>query len=176
MDTTTTTDFTKLPDRNGEPITCHHEWHYAADGLPLCHDGSQGRRCEGETVQCGKGSAKCERHADRHPDRRNAAKLAEWAQRATGGFLTVEPARLMDRPAWRLVRRDGQPLGAGDGRHGPITGYLFTLNLPYMHAVDNRHATIKRALCAAVSEVLYGDLYDAAPEGARAALSVFRPR
>lgn len=65
--TTATTDYTRLPDRNGEPIACLHSWHYAADGLPICHDGSQGRRCEGFTVQCGKGHAPCERHADRRP-------------------------------------------------------------------------------------------------------------
>jgi hypothetical protein len=59
------TDYTRLPDRNGEPIACHHAWHYAADGLPICHDGSQGRRCEGYTVQCGQGHAPCERHAAR---------------------------------------------------------------------------------------------------------------
>jgi hypothetical protein len=68
MEITATIDYTKLPDRNGEPIACHHAWHYAADGLPFCHDGSQGRRCEGYTVQCGKGHAKCERHADRRAD------------------------------------------------------------------------------------------------------------
>jgi hypothetical protein len=62
--------YAELLDRQGQPIkSCGHSWHYdAVDHLPICHDGREGRRCEGYTVQCGQGYAPCERHADRREE------------------------------------------------------------------------------------------------------------
>jgi hypothetical protein len=57
----TTTDYTRLPDRNGEPIACHHSWHYEADGSLPC----RGDDCKGQTVACGQGAIDCARHLDR---------------------------------------------------------------------------------------------------------------
>lgn len=77
-----------LLTRDGQEITCTHSGHYdPADGLPYCHDGSQGRRCEGYTVQCGKGHAPCERHADRREV--PAAHEHMWGMPITTGAKMV---------------------------------------------------------------------------------------
>jgi hypothetical protein len=44
--------------RDGSKITCRHSDHYGSDGLPLCRDD-----CHGQTVACGRGLVRCERHA-----------------------------------------------------------------------------------------------------------------